>query len=185
MVGARGCEERDLGLRGVGILAIRGLRFGLTLSLIINVLACSDNGTQADESRQSSGTSSPLGQAPASTSAVDTGDPSTLLPRLTEHRWKLIIEGDLESAYDYLSPSYRATQNRSDYAQEMRRRPVIWVSATYDSHECEGSDRCNVSLRVTVRLAMPRTEPVESLSLVTEKWVKSGGHWYFVPNPSR
>lgn len=181
-------RERVLRLKSLRVPASRAVRVVLAFSLFLNVLACSDNDTQSIKGRGEDKASSkaiPSGQESPSTRVVDTGDPNTFLPQLAEHRWKLIIDGDLQHAYDYLSPDYRAKQERNDYAQEMRGRPVAWVSANYDSHECEGSATCNVNLRIIVRLQMPGTEQVESLNMVTEQWVKSGVYWYFVPNLRR
>jgi hypothetical protein len=97
-------------------------------------------------------------------------------------RWNFLIAHQADKAYDYLSPGYRATKTREVYAKEMNDRPIRWTKATYNSQQCEG-DTCKVSLIVnySVKMSgMPRS--TDAFSPLVETWIKTGGHWYYLPD---
>lgn len=108
-------------------------------------------------------------------------DTSDILSTRAVERWNLLIAGKAEKAYDYLSPGYRATKARKDYAEEMNNRPVHWKSAKFESKECQ-QDTCTVAVyvqfAVRIRAGAPETS---SGDLVQEKWVNTDGKWYYVP----
>src|ERR1700759_2439992 len=67
---------------------------------------------------------------------------ATLQDRAVE-RWNFLIAHQAEKAYDYLTPGYRGTKSRDDYAKEMNGRGLHWLAVKYNSEECDG-DTCKV-----------------------------------------
>jgi hypothetical protein len=97
-------------------------------------------------------------------------------------RWELLIAHKAEKAYDFLSPGYRATKKREDYAEEMNNRPVQWQKVYPYSQECEKPDVCVVNIQVDANVKMPGvSNAVSSVGFVKETWIRSGGKWYFLP----
>jgi hypothetical protein len=98
-------------------------------------------------------------------------------------RWDLLIAHKAEKAYDYLSPGYRATKKRDDYAKEMNDRPVKWAKVYPYSQVCDKPDVCVVNIQVDANVKMPGVgKMVPTVAFATETWIRSGGKWYFLPN---
>jgi hypothetical protein len=97
-------------------------------------------------------------------------------------RWNFLIAHQGEKAYDYLTPGYRATKTREQYAKEMNNRPVRWTAAKYVGQSCE-QDRCQVTIEVTyiARVNAGTVREVQSTAPVTENWIREQGQWYFLP----
>src|SRR5690606_24177248 len=55
-------------------------------------------------------------------------------------RWAFLIERKAEKAYDYLSPGYRQTKSRDEYAKEMNNRPVQWSKVLPYRQVCDKPD---------------------------------------------
>lgn len=120
------------------------------------------------------------------TAAVRTS-PSDKVEKLVENRalerWNLLIAHDAEKAYDYLSPGYRATKKRDDYAKEMNDRPVQWKKVLPYSQACDKPDVCIVNMQVDSTVKMPGVgKTVPTVGFVTETWILSRGKWYFLPD---
>ena len=106
-----------------------------------------------------------------------------LVEKRAIERWELLIAHKAEKAYDYLSPGYRATKNRKDYAAEMNNRPVRWEKVLPYSQKCDKPDVCVVSLQVDAEVMMPGTgKEVSSVGFVTETWIQTRGKWYYLPD---
>ena len=86
---------------------------------------------------------------------VDKSNPDMVDKRSVE-RWNFLVAHEAEKAYDYLTPGYRATQTRENYAASMNNRPVQWTGATFKNKTCDG-DRCKVEVNIRYSLAMPGT----------------------------
>lgn len=98
-------------------------------------------------------------------------------------RWDLLIARKAEKAYDYLSPGFRATKKREDYATEMNNRPVHWDKVLPYSQHCDKPDVCVVSLQVDADVKMPGVRKnVSTVGFVTETWIRTRGKWYMLPN---
>ncbi|MEO6689176.1 MAG: hypothetical protein ABIS07_18355, partial [Dokdonella sp.] len=84
---------------------------------------------------------------------ADKRNPDNIDRRAVE-RWNFLIAHQAEKAYDYLTPGFRATQTREDYAAAMNNRPLQWKSAKFKHKECD-ADRCQVDIDVSYLLVMP------------------------------
>lgn len=163
-------------------LANQHLKLAFACSLALALAACK---TTSTENSTSPGTDKVTPGAAPSEAALASDDPNTSLPLRSAMRWNLIIEGKPELAYDYLSPGYRATRERDDYANRIRNRPVKWTKIAYVDHDCGSSDACSVKLNIDFKLNMPQVGEVESTDVLIEQWVKSDGQWYFLPDERR
>jgi Putative cell wall binding repeat len=100
-------------------------------------------------------------------------------------RWNFLIERKAEKAYDYLSPGFRATKSREQYAKEMNGRGMKWLGVTFNSKECE-ADTCTVRLFIDIEIDMTGSVGhVKSSSPVAETWIKEGGNWYYLPDATQ
>ncbi len=108
----------------------------------------------------------------------------TLQTRAIE-RWNFLIARKAENAYDYLSPGFRATKSREQYAKEMNGRGIKWQGVTFNSQDCE-ADTCTVRLFIDIEIDMAGSVGhVKSSSPVVETWIKEGGSWYYLPDATR
>jgi hypothetical protein len=100
-------------------------------------------------------------------------------------RWNLIIAGKPEQAYDYLSPGYRSGRTRTEYADLMRNKPVKWTKAEFVEKDCE-EDICTLGVLISFKFKMQVSGvgEMQSQQTVTEKWIRSGADWFFLPDSS-
>jgi hypothetical protein len=97
-------------------------------------------------------------------------------------RWALLIEHKAEKAYDYLSPGYRQTKSRDEYAKDMNNRPVRWSKVMPYRQACDKPDVCELDLQVDFETQMPgMRQSVASVGFVNETWIRTGGKWYLLP----
>lgn len=99
-----------------------------------------------------------------------------------QERWDAVIAGDLETAYTYYSPGFRATTSLIDYGVSMKTRKVRWTSATYKNHECE-ENRCSVNFDVGFKVGtpVPGLTVYEGSQGVEDRWIRTDGQWWYVP----
>ena len=117
----------------------------------------------------------------SSKSGAASEDPSVLKTRSVE-RWNYLIASKAEKAYDFLTPGFKATKSREDYAREMNGRAMRWTSVAYVSQECE-ADSCKVKLSVGYKINLGgATGNVNASGPVTETWIKANGKWYVLPD---
>lgn len=97
-------------------------------------------------------------------------------------RWKNIINKKFDDAYEMLSPGYRQTHDKKEYAEIIANRPVRWTNATFVGHECATADVCTVRVNIEFNVLMPSVGSVKSENIVEEKWIRSEKDWYFFPD---
>jgi len=100
-----------------------------------------------------------------------------------QSRWDLILERDFEAAWEYLTPGFRETTNRFDYARDMSGRPLSWLSAEVLGQQCE-EDLCKIKVLVGYRaIGAPAGMGQMRLSReIEETWIRLDGAWWFVQN---
>jgi hypothetical protein len=112
---------------------------------------------------------------------ADKANPDNVDKRSVE-RWNYLSAHQAEKAYDFLSPGFRATQTRENYATAMNNRPVQWKGATFKSKQCD-ADRCKVEVDVTYSVTMPGIgKATEAKSPQSETWILVDGEWYYLPS---
>jgi uncharacterized protein YchJ len=117
--------------------------------------------------------------------AVKEQNDSVLEQRSVE-RWNLLIQHKAEKAYDYLSPGTRSTETREKYAADMNNRPVHWQSVTYIDRKCDDPEACTVQLQASfsVNMSARMGHEVQSVTLLWERWIRTNGQWYYLPERS-
>ncbi|MCU7917773.1 MAG: hypothetical protein KZQ95_05380 [Candidatus Thiodiazotropha sp. (ex Epidulcina cf. delphinae)] len=98
-----------------------------------------------------------------------------------QERWGLLIEGRLESAYDYLATGYRQVTPFPHYLKTVK-GVGLWKSAQIEKVACE-ADACRVEVRIRMEVHhLMMKSPVRTDSVVREQWVKGrDGVWGFLP----
>ena len=118
------------------------------------------------------------------TACASTGDAKKHpVEELAQKRWDAIMAGDFDTAYSLYSPGYRSANSRVDFEISQRTRKVAITAAKVASSECDG-DACTVSAAVQYRVGapVPGVSKWESSSKLEERWVRTDGKWWFVPN---
>lgn len=95
-------------------------------------------------------------------------------------RWSLLIGGDFDKAYEYLSPSSRAVLSLDRYKAEFA-GAVIWVSGTVVSVKCE-SEKCDARIRLEAKPVLGPRLGANMGNIVTyfdEPWLQESGQWWF------
>jgi hypothetical protein len=106
-----------------------------------------------------------------------------VVERRAVERWDFLIARQAEKAYDYLSPGFRATKQRDEYAREMNNRPVRWSKVLPYRQVCDKPDVCVLDLQIDFEAKMPGVnQDVSSTGFVKETWIRSGGKWYLLPS---
>jgi len=131
----------------------RPIRYFITLLMVLALGACATNGT--------------------SKNAIEDR---------AQARWDAILSNDLDTAYGYYSPGYRTATSRVDFEIAMRLRKIKWVSADVLESSCE-ADLCTITTLVGYEITkpLPGVPEWKSKQEVTERWVRTEGQWWYVP----
>lgn len=96
--------------------------------------------------------------------------------RLAQERWDLLLKGDLDRAYAYLSEGSRQLRTLEQY--KARIKPGLWRGAKVESAEC-AEEVCKVQVRIGYKVKRAGAVQ-EGETYVEERWVREGGRWgYF------
>lgn len=133
-------------------------RTGLRFCVCIGVLSLAACGTMVS--------------GPAATEAAS-ADPVVIVTARAEARWKALIEGNVGTAYDYLSPATRALLSRGAYQSHIK--SGMWREAKATSVTCE-PDLCKVKIKLKYDI-----QRITGLEIdLDENWIKQEGGWWFV-----
>lgn len=121
-----------------------------------------------------------LGMLLAVAGCTDKSSPDTIDRRSVE-RWNYLIAHQAEKAYDYLTPGFRQTQTRENYAAAMNSRPVQWKAVKFNKKECD-ADRCKVTVDVTYAVTLGGGAVADMTSSRSETWLLIDGEWFLLPS---
>ncbi len=91
----------------------------------------------------------------------------------SQERLDFLMAKDVDSAYQYTTPGYRATTSATVFALRVG-GAANWTEAKVDTVECE-AEICQVQTLISYELKrfnMHNTRPMD------EKWLKLDGKWY-------
>jgi hypothetical protein len=117
------------------------------------------------------------------TACASTGDSKHHpVEELAQQRWDALLKGDYDTAYSFYSPGYRSANSRVDFEISYRTRKVGIYQAKVESSDCS-AEACTVSSMVGYRVGspVPGVSKWESATTLQERWVKTEGKWWFVP----
>lgn len=124
----------------------------------------------------------PASGAQVDQSAVPTTAQGDEIGKRAVKRWENIINKKFDDAYDMLSPGYRETHDKKQYADTIGNRPVKWSKATYVGHDCTSPDVCTIRVNIEFSVLMPSAGLVKSENIVEEKWLRVDKEWFFFPD---
>lgn len=89
-------------------------------------------------------------------------------------RWELLIKGDVDGAYQYLSAGSKATMSLDAYKARIERGVGMWRKVSVDKVDCE-AEVCNAQLEVTYDAKQMKGIQTP----VKEAWIiENGSAWY-------
>jgi hypothetical protein len=106
-----------------------------------------------------------------------------VLKARAEARWGALIKGDIENAYTYTTPEYRAVVNLQQYKGKYG-RVVDWRGARVVDIGYDVPTVASVSVEVTYRVDLPGTggELIETKKAISEKWIYKNREWWYTSN---
>ncbi|MES9833966.1 MAG: hypothetical protein ABW139_17145 [Candidatus Thiodiazotropha sp. DIVDIV] len=98
-----------------------------------------------------------------------------------QERWNLLLDGRLESAYNYLATGYRQVTPFSHYAKKVK-GVGLWKSSQVQGVKCK-EDVCSADIKIQMEIRHPMMRgPARTESIVKEQWVRDQeGIWGFLP----
>ena len=104
-------------------------------------------------------------------------DAESIVRERAMQRWEHLLAGELDLAYDYLSPGTRALMSAKQY--KGRIRLGLWRGAKIQSVECvDNACKVNVIVEYSYRRSRFRQD---GETVVSEDWVYDDGMWWHVP----
>jgi len=97
-------------------------------------------------------------------------------------RWAALFDGDIKTAYGYLTPGFRSSVSLEQYQRSIAVSQVRWTSAKYVSSKCDEA-RCDVKMLVTITVknAVPGVKSFDAKDYIDETWILVDGKWFMVP----
>ncbi len=102
--------------------------------------------------------------------------------QLSQARWDAIYAKDYNVAYEFMSPATKSAIDVDDYRFWLKKKPVVWEKTNILSEECS-EQVCKVQIQLFYSIP-PIAQGVGRMKMdsqVTESWVKTDNHWWFVP----
>ena len=117
----------------------------------------------------------------AACATTGSGGGGTVVSR-AEARWNAIIAGDYSTAYQYYTPGYRSSHTPGDFEVAMRLRKVQIREVKFLEDNCEASV-CTLKFETKYHVTspVPGLDAWTSSTKIEEKWVKTGGNWWYFP----
>lgn len=106
-------------------------------------------------------------------SVASSADPKVIVAQRAEARWKALMRGHLDTAYDYLSPATRQVLSFDVY--RARVKPGMWREVKISAVTCDAElCKANVLLKYDLR-------DIKGLEMdLEESWLKEEGSWWYV-----
>ncbi len=113
----------------------------------------------------------------AGCSALPPTTAEAIVAQRAEQRWAAMIDGDLEKAWEFTQPGYRAIVKQKDYRKRFGAAGQ-WKSVQIHGVQCE-PERCTVKLRLTSLVMVPPRINREVIGYLDEIWVRDEGQWWY------
>ena len=105
--------------------------------------------------------------------AVAPRTPEEAVKQRAQARWDLMLKGDFNAAYGYLSPGSRSVITASDYASSLR--VGFWKTAVVEKVECGSAQSCEVAATIEYEHLGRRTK-----TPLRETWIREGSEWWYL-----
>ena len=113
----------------------------------------------------------------AGCSALPPTTAEAIVAQRAEQRWAAMIDGDLEKAWEFTQPGYRAIVKQKDYRKRFGAAGQ-WKSVQIHGVQCE-PERCTVKLRLTSLVMVPPRINREVIGYLDEIWVRDESQWWY------
>jgi hypothetical protein len=113
----------------------------------------------------------------AGCAALGPRTPEEQVKARAQERRDALVKGDMERAYQYFTPGYRAIVSVDRYRNSIGNASQT-VAATVESVECESLEKCIAKVKVEMKpLVVPRfTGTITTYS--DETWLFEAGQWW-------
>lgn len=105
--------------------------------------------------------------------------PEEEVGRRALERWHALIQRDMEKAYGYLSPGYRAVNSLELYSARIG-KAVRWKDATLKNVSC-ADKTCKVTINIRYQYAARSVGNYEGERPIKEKWTQVDNQWWLLP----
>jgi hypothetical protein len=97
-------------------------------------------------------------------------------------RWDAILQDDMATAYEYLSPGFRSSVSLMQYTRLILNKQVSWTGARYVRSECDEA-LCEVTIALDYALigVLPGVKSFDATKDIEEAWLFVDDEWYYVP----
>lgn len=104
-----------------------------------------------------------------------TGKPDTRVNDYAQKRWDALIAGNLQTAYQYYSDTYKETVPYEHFSRTVK-GVGLWSKAKVQHVSCnKQATRCDAEIKVTVAMPMRGLDkPLETSNIIKETWQKNG-----------
>lgn len=102
---------------------------------------------------------------------LDGRPPEEVVKERAQSRWDLLIKGDVEAAYKYLSPGSRTLTSLESYLKMVPKG--FWKSVVVQNATCT-ADSCDVGGVMEYDFQGHRIK-----TPYKEKWIREGSNWWF------
>ena len=100
--------------------------------------------------------------------------------RRAGERWALLVAGDLDRAYPFISPGTRQVYSLSAYKATVN--PRLWKGAKVVGVECSSEESCRARVLIRYQINMRIRGAVEGEQEINEAWLRINSQWWFVPD---
>lgn len=104
---------------------------------------------------------------------------SKKLTERAEARWKALIAGDYERAYQYQSPAYRAVASLQQFKAGFG-AAVNWRMASVRNIEYDDPTSVQVFVALEYAAGLRGSGEYQSVRMLPERWLYSDGNWWYV-----
>lgn len=102
------------------------------------------------------------------------GDATTVVQERAQTRWNALVAGQIDKAYTYTAPSFRAITPYDSYRSSFG-SGASWLGAEVLDVRCE-PERCEVDVRLRIQLPARSVGPVTTDA--KEVWIRENGQWW-------
>ncbi|MCG7983995.1 MAG: hypothetical protein JAY90_14760 [Candidatus Thiodiazotropha lotti] len=104
-----------------------------------------------------------------------------IVAKRAQERWNLLVDGRVESSYDYLSAGYRQVTPYPHYMKTVK-GVGLWKSAEVQQVKCkEDVCKADINIHMEIRHPMMRS-PARTQNVIVEQWLRDkDGVWGFLP----
>ena len=103
--------------------------------------------------------------------------PEDAVKQRSEARWQALIKGDMESAYTFSAPGYKAAIDLTTFKGKTG-IAGRWLGAEVMRVECDQPVRCKAVIRLDYTLLIPGFSKAKMNTHIDETWLLEDGQWW-------